>query len=117
MTTRDRAHNTVRGTIDAVRGMLGAGGPLVYRYPPGEDGLPGTEGAFLACSFWLVQALTRTGRRGEASDLFEQLVDLGGPLGLYAEQVDPVSGRALGNYPQALSHAALVQAALALRDS
>jgi GH15 family glucan-1,4-alpha-glucosidase len=106
----------VRGTIDAVARALGAGGPLVYRYPPGTDGLPGTEGAFLACSFWLVQALARTGQRREAVTLFDELVGLGGPLGLYAEQVDPFTGRALGNFPQALTHAALVQAALALRD-
>jgi GH15 family glucan-1,4-alpha-glucosidase len=106
----------VRGTVDAVRRVLGAGGPLVYRYTPGTDGLPGTEGAFLACSFWLVQVLVRIGRRDEAGELFDELIDLGGPLGLYAEQVDPVSGHALGNFPQALSHAALVQAALALRE-
>jgi GH15 family glucan-1,4-alpha-glucosidase len=107
----------VRNTIDTIRRMLGAGGPFVYRYPPGQDGLPGTEGAFLACSFWLVQALAMTGRRDEAMELFDQLVDLGGTLGLYAEEIDPVTHRALGNYPQALSHAALVQAGLALRDA
>jgi len=106
-----------RGTVDAVRRALGAGGPLVYRYPPGTDGLPGTEGAFLACSFWLVQALARTGRRGEALELFDNLIGFGGPLGLFAEEIDPTSRRALGNYPQALSHATLVQAALALRDA
>lgn len=107
----------VRGTIDAVRRVLGAGGPLVYRYRPGNDGLPGVEGAFVACSFWLVQALAATGRVREAYELFDELIALGGPLGLYAEEIDPASGRALGNFPQALSHAALVQAALALRDA
>jgi GH15 family glucan-1,4-alpha-glucosidase len=107
----------IQGTIDTVRRALGAGGPLVYRYPPGEDGLPGGEGAFVACSFWLVQALARTGQRSEAVELFDELIELGGPLGLYAEQIDPASGHALGNFPQALSHAALVQAALALRDA
>jgi GH15 family glucan-1,4-alpha-glucosidase len=108
-----RAH----GTIDAVRAELGAGGPLLYRYPPGDDGLPGPEGAFLPCSFWLVQALARTGRVDEASDVFEALLDRAGPLGLYAEEMDPATGAQLGNYPQALTHAALVQAALALRDA
>jgi GH15 family glucan-1,4-alpha-glucosidase len=103
-------------TVDAIRDQLGAGGPLLYRYPPGSDGLAGGEGAFLPCSFWLVQALARTGRRDEAEPLFDELVALGGPLGLYSEEMDPVSGEHLGNYPQALTHAALVQAALALRQ-
>ncbi len=103
----------VRGTVDAIRGRLGAGGPLVYRYL-GDDGLPGGEGAFLPCSFWLVQALVGIGRRAEAGDLFDELVTLGGPLGLYAEEMDPVSGEHLGNFPQALTHAALLQAAAAL---
>ncbi|MGV9213936.1 glycoside hydrolase family 15 protein [Micromonospora sp. RB23] len=107
----------VRGTIDAIRDRLSAGGPLLYRYPPGRDGLPGGEGAFLPCSFWLVQALARTGRRREAVELFEAMVDHASPLGLYAEEVDPATGVHLGNYPQTLTHAALVQAALAIRDA
>ncbi len=107
----------VRGTIDAIRRDLGAGGPLLYRYRPGADGLPGTEGAFVPCSFWLVQALARSGRSGEAAELFDSLLAGGSPLGLYAEEIDPVTRRHLGNFPQALSHASLVQAALALRDA
>jgi pentatricopeptide repeat protein len=107
----------VRGTIDTIRRDLNAGGPLLYRYPPGTDGLPGREGAFLPCSFWLVQALAKTGRTSEAAELFDQLVALGSPLGLYAEEMDPVTTRHRGNYPQALTHAALVQAALALREA
>ena len=103
----------VAGTVDAIRARLGAGGPLVYRYL-GDDGLPGREGAFLPCSFWLVQALARLGRTAEARDVFDELVALGGPLGLYAEELDPGSGEQLGNFPQALTHAALLQAALAL---
>jgi GH15 family glucan-1,4-alpha-glucosidase len=113
----DPQSSRVRGTIDAIRDELSAGGPLLYRYPPGEDGLPGIEGAFLPCSFWLVQALAVTGRGREAVALFEELVDLATPLGLYAEELDPQSGAHLGNFPQALTHAALVQAALALRDA
>jgi GH15 family glucan-1,4-alpha-glucosidase len=105
-----------RDTIDAIRAELGAGGPLLYRYPPGRDGLPGTEGAFLPCSFWLVQALALTGRLDEAHEVFRALLDRASPLGLYAEEVDPVTGAQIGNFPQALTHAALVQAALALRD-
>ncbi len=107
----------VRGTIQAIRAELGAGGPLLYRYPPGTDGLPGGEGAFLPCSFWLVQALAKIGRSQEAAELFEQLLALASPAGLYGEEMDPSTRLHLGNYPQALTHAALVQAALALRDT
>ncbi|MEU5722301.1 glycoside hydrolase family 15 protein [Micromonospora sp. NPDC047738] len=107
----------VRGTIDAIRDRLSAGGPLLYRYPPGRDGFPGNEGAFLPCSFWLVQALARTGRRIEAEELFQTMLHHASPLGLYAEELDPATGAHLGNYPQTLTHAALVQAALAIRDA
>ena len=106
----------LRSTIDAVQDRLSAGGPLLYRYAPETDGLPGREGAFLPCSFWLVQALAVTGRADEAVDLMHQLLDLS-PLGLFSEEVDPTTGDMLGNYPQALSHAALLQAVLALRDA
>ncbi|MFE4541609.1 glycoside hydrolase family 15 protein [Arthrobacter sp. NPDC056727] len=106
----------LRGTVDAVWAELSAGYPFLYRYPPGQDGLPGDEGAFLPCSFWLVQALALTGRAGEASELFEALLSYAGPLGLFSEEADPVTGTLLGNFPQAMTHAALVQAALALRD-
>ena len=106
----------VVGTVDAIRRQLSAGGPLLYRYPPGTDGLAGGEGAFLPCSFWLVQALARTGRRDEADALLDELLPLGGPLGLFGEEMDPATGEHLGNYPQALTHAALVQAVLALGD-
>jgi len=107
----------VRGTIDAIRDQLGAGGPLLYRYPPGRDGLAGLEGAFLPCSFWLAQALATTGRLDEAYEVFGALVARGSHLGLYAEEMDPVTGAHLGNFPQGLTHAALIQAALALRDA
>ena len=104
----------VVGTVDAVRRQLSAGGPLLYRYPPGSDGLTGGEGAFLPCSFWLVQALARTARGEEAEGLLDELLALGGPLGLFGEEIDPATGEHLGNYPQALTHAALVQAVFAL---
>jgi GH15 family glucan-1,4-alpha-glucosidase len=107
----------VRGTVEAIQRELSASGPLLYRYPPGQDGLPGTEGAFLPCSFWLVQALANIGRQAEAAELFAELLALASPLGLYAEEMDPHSRLQLGNYPQALTHAALLQAALALRDA
>jgi GH15 family glucan-1,4-alpha-glucosidase len=107
----------VRSTIRAIERGLDAGDPLIYRYPHGDDGLPGREGAFLPCAFWLVQALAKTGHVAEATARFEALLQLSTPLGLYAEEMDPVSHEQLGNFPQALSHAALVQAALALRDA
>ncbi|MEU8299639.1 glycoside hydrolase family 15 protein [Micromonospora sp. NPDC048909] len=107
----------VRGTVDAVRDRLSAGTSLLYRYPPGRDGLPGAEGAFLPCSFWLVQALARTGRRVEAVEMFQSMLGHASPLGLYAEELDPATGAQVGNYPQTLTHAALVQAALAIRDA
>lgn len=107
----------VRNTVEVIRRDLAAGGPLLYRYPPGHDGLPGTEGAFLPCAFWLVQALAKTGHITDASDRLSALVQLATPLGLYAEEMDPTSLDHLGNYPQALTHAALIQAALALRDA
>jgi GH15 family glucan-1,4-alpha-glucosidase len=105
------------GTVDAIRHRLSAGGPLLYRYPPGSDGLPDPEGAFLPCSFWLVQALALTGRTDEAAELLDELLPLGGPLGLYGEEIDPATGEHVGNYPQALTHAALVQAVLALETT
>ena len=79
---------------------LGAGGSLLYGYRPGDDGVAGTEGAFLACSFWLVQALAVTGRVSQATELFRGVVGLAGPLGLHAEEIDPATGRHLGNYPK-----------------
>ena len=112
----DPRSTRVRRTVESIGEQLSAGGPLLYRYPPGRDGLPGTEGAFLPCSFWLVQALACIGRRDEAIAVFEDLLERASPLGLYAEEMDPTTGAHLGNYPQALTHAALVQAALALRD-
>lgn len=69
--------------------QLNAGRPLLYRYPPGTDGLPGKDGAFLPCSFWLVQALARTGRVAEATALFDEVLTLASPLGLLAEEMDP----------------------------
>ncbi len=93
-------------------------GGLVRRYrpAPGTDGLPGGEGAFLACSFWLADALAATGRRGEARELFARVVGLANDLGLLSEQWDPRARRQLGNTPQAFSHVALVNTAFALAE-
>ncbi|MFI9765274.1 glycoside hydrolase family 15 protein [Streptomyces sp. NPDC052415] len=106
----------VIGTIDAVRDELCLGG-FLRRYSPEKtapDGLPGSEGTFLACSFWLADALHMTGRTKEARELFERLVVLGNDVGLLSEEYDPVAGVQLGNFPQAFSHIGLVNTALAL---
>jgi GH15 family glucan-1,4-alpha-glucosidase len=107
----------VTNTVDAIGRELDAGGGLLYRYLPSRDGLPGVEGAFLPCAFWMVQALAATGRVVEATTRFEALLQRATPLGLYAEEMDPISHEHLGNFPQALTHAALVQAALSIRDA
>ena len=105
----------VVGTIEAIQRDLTQDG-LVLRYRPegSQDGLPGGEGVFLACSFWLVDALDGAGRRDEAVTLFERLLSLRNDVGLLSEQWDPGSNRQLGNTPQAFSHFALITSALQL---
>ncbi|MDY7089672.1 MAG: glycoside hydrolase family 15 protein [Actinomycetota bacterium] len=103
----------VIGTIDAIRKELCEDG-LVLRYRPEHDnvdGLPGTEGAFLACSFWLVDALHGAGRHDQAEQMFERLLALRNDVGLLAEEYDPATGRHLGNTPQAFSLVGLVNSA------
>jgi len=103
------------GTVEAVARELMEGGLLLrYRPKDGNDGLRGREGAFLACSFWLVQSYCYIGRREEAERLFESLTALCNDVGLLAEEYDPEAKRQLGNFPQAFSHLALIQAAFAL---
>jgi GH15 family glucan-1,4-alpha-glucosidase len=105
----------VTGTVDAVRRELCEDGLVLrYRTDDGGDGLPGREGAFVACSFWLVDALEGTGRRDEAVALFERLLALRNDVGLLSEEYDTVAGRQVGNVPQAFSHLALVTSALQL---
>ncbi|WP_441413660.1 glycoside hydrolase family 15 protein [Arthrobacter sp. 2MCAF14] len=105
----------VIGTIDAIQRELTEDG-FVLRYRPqdSDDGLPGGEGVFLACSFWMVDALLGAGRRAEATALFERLLALRNDVGLLSEEWDAHAGRQLGNTPQAFSHFGLVLSALQL---
>ena len=110
----------VVGTVAAVEQELLVDG-LVLRYGGASlgdvDGLPGAEGAFLACSFWLVDALAMLGRRDEATALFDRLLALRNDVGLLAEEYDPRYGRLVGNFPQAFSHLELVATAFRLQDT
>ncbi|MEV4836690.1 glycoside hydrolase family 15 protein [Nonomuraea sp. NPDC049486] len=107
----------VTGTVAAIEKELMADG-FVLRYPVAEDndvdGLPGGEGAFLACSFWLVEVMAMQGRKEEAAELFDRLLALRNDVGLLAEEYDPRYDRLVGNFPQAFSHVPLIHAARAL---
>jgi GH15 family glucan-1,4-alpha-glucosidase len=102
----------VQSTIDATIAGL-AENDLVYRYHA-DDGIAGGEGAFVLCSFWLVDVLAMSGRVEEARDLFERLVDRANHVGLYSEEIDPATGAFLGNFPQAFAHIGLISSALYL---
>jgi GH15 family glucan-1,4-alpha-glucosidase len=107
----------VVATVEAIERELTQDG-LVLRYRPESsgDGLPGTEGVFLACSFWLVDALHGIGRRDDAEALFERLLGCANDLGLLSEEWDPAGRRQLGNTPQAFSHFGLVVSAVQLAE-
>jgi GH15 family glucan-1,4-alpha-glucosidase len=108
----------VLGTIAAVEKNLVRDG-FVLRYRPEHtgDGLAGSEGAFLACSFWLVNAYALAGRKKDAEALYERLLSLRNDLGLLAEEYEPRTGRLIGNFPQAFSHLALIESASVLSGS
>ena len=108
----------VVGTVEAIQRDLVQDG-FVLRYRPERenvDGLPGLEGVFIPCSFWLADCLHLIGRKKEARELFERLLDLRNDLGLLSEEYSPASKRLMGNFPQAFSHVSLVNAALLLSD-
>ena len=105
----------MEGTLRYVERQLAAG-PLLHRYRPGPDydGVAGSENPFMICSFWRVECLARLGHLDEAHQLFQQLLALGTPTGLYAEEANAADGAPRGNFPQAFSHTGLIAAALAL---
>ena len=115
----------IQNTVDATESGLSAPHSQVYRYrmPGGDqagsdstgDGLPGTEGTFLACAFWLIDNLCYLGRVEEARQRFEAILHCAGPLGLFAEELDPNTGKQLGNYPQAFTHIGLINSAVTLQ--
>nr|WP_281372381.1 glycoside hydrolase family 15 protein [Granulicella arctica] len=105
----------IRGTVEAIeKHLMKDGFVMRYNTKVAKDGLPSGEGAFLACSFWMVSNLWLIGRRDDAMVLFKRLLELRNDVGLLAEEYDPVAKRMLGNFPQALSHIALVHAAFAI---
>ena len=106
--TDERIRNTVHAIADELteRGFV-----LRYKTDETDDGLAGEEGTFLICSFWLVSALAAIGELNRARDLMDTLLKVASPLGLYAEELDASSGHQLGNFPQAFSHLALLEAA------
>jgi GH15 family glucan-1,4-alpha-glucosidase len=103
-----RMHDSVLAVADE---LTEHGFVLRYRTDETDDGLSGKEGTFLICSFWLVSALTVVGERQRARDLMERLLRVGSPLGLFAEEFEVDTGHHLGNFPQAFSHLALIEAA------
>lgn len=112
----EATHPRMIATTAAVQAHLGAGNGLLYRYRVEEspDGLTGGEGAFVLCSFWLVDNLALQGRLDEAMELYDALCARTSPLGLLPEQIDPGSGAFLGNFPQAFSHVGLITSAVTL---
>jgi len=101
----------VQGTITATLKRLTAPGGLVYRYEA-DDGLPGSEGNFVLCSFWLIQNLALSGRVEEAEEMFLNVLEYISPLGLFSEEIEAGTGRQIGNFPQAFSHIGLINSAL-----
>jgi GH15 family glucan-1,4-alpha-glucosidase len=106
----------MRSTVDRIMENLTDENGFVYRYHA-EDGLTGSEGTFTICTFWLVDNLAMQGRATEACSLFERILSYAGQLGLFSEEIGTHGAKALGNYPQAFTHIALINSALNLRKA
>ena len=112
----DATHPRMAATCERIQGRLGQDG-LIYRYADAtEDGLPAGEGAFGSCSFWAVECRARGGDRAGAVAAFDRLLGYANDLGRYAEEIAPRTGAALGNFPRAFTHVALINAALTLGE-
>jgi GH15 family glucan-1,4-alpha-glucosidase len=103
----------IRATVMAIADELTVDGMVLrYKTEQTDDGLEGREGTFVMCSFWLVSAFSEIGEHRRARQLCEKLLSFASPLGLYAEEIEPATGRHLGNYPQAFTHLALINAVM-----
>ena len=109
-------HPRMLGTYAFIEQNLGVDG-MLYRYPPGSDGLPGIEGAFGIAGFWAVEYLALAGRVDEARARLEDLLGRSNDVGLYGEEMDARTGEALGNFPQAFTHVGVITAVTALREA
>ncbi len=112
----DAADPRMRSTLARIQERLGRG-PLIYRYLDSDDGLPPGEGTFGICAFWAVECLARSGELETATETFEQLLGYANDVGLFAEEIDPDTGAALGNFPQAFTHIGVINAALRLAEA
>jgi GH15 family glucan-1,4-alpha-glucosidase len=110
---KDPAHPRMRGTFERIQERLGRNG-LLYRYDEGSDHLPSREGAFGICSFWAIDNLARRGDINAAEQAFQHVLSFSNDVGLFAEEIDPETGEALGNFPQAFTHVGLINGAIAL---
>jgi GH15 family glucan-1,4-alpha-glucosidase len=103
----------MRATFERIQERLGRNG-LLYRYDEGSDHLPSREGAFGICSFWAIDNLARRGDLNTAKQAFKHILSFSNDVGLFAEEIDPETGEALGNFPQAFTHVGLINGAMAL---
>jgi GH15 family glucan-1,4-alpha-glucosidase len=109
----DANDDKMRSTIEKTMEKLMTKHKFIYRYLS-DDGIPGDEGSFLICSFWLVDCLAMTGQLDEAERLLDSLVECSNHLGLFSEEIDPTTGGMLGNFPQAFTHMGFVTATVGL---